>query len=205
MGAQSSAEHWDQIYQARPSPQLGWYEPRPSTLGLVIAYSKPTDAVIDVGGGDSHLVDELVDRSYGDVTVLDVSDVALSRSRSRLAGRTKGISWIRADVTKFTPQRTWDLWHDRAVFHFLLEKDQTDAYRAVARRSLAPDGRLVVATFSLDGPERCAGLPVAHYGVDSLVAAFAPDFEPMSVQPITRASSADGDQRPYVGGVFRVS
>jgi SAM-dependent methyltransferase len=204
MRSEDNEEHWDRIYEARPSHDLGWYEPRPSTLGLVVAHSVPTDSVIDVGGGDGRLVDELIERGYDDVTVLDVSHVALSRSQSRLGERAQGVSWIRADVTQFAPQRRWDLWHDRAVFHFLVEKDDAEAYRATARQALAPGGRLAVAAFSHEAPERCAGLPVARYDIDSLVTAFAPDFEPISVGHLTSAGSGVGDQRPYVGAVFGV-
>lgn len=205
MGSESTEEHWDRIYETQRSHELGWYELQPSTMGLVIANSTPADSVIDMGGGDSRMVDELIDRGYGDLTVLDVSEVALTRARSRLGSRAQGVEWIRADVTQFAPQRRWDLWHDRAVFHFLVEKGHASAYRTAALRALAPGGRLIVATFSLDAPEQCAGLSVTRYDVDSLVAAFTPDFEAVSVGPIAPVSSAGGDRRPYVGAVFRVS
>jgi len=198
-------EHWETVYGAR-SQDLGWYEPEPSTLELVTAHSSAGDSLIDVGGGDSRLVDNLLDLGYDDVTVLDLSTVALDRARTRLAARALTARWVHADVTQFEPDRTWDLWHDRAVFHFLVDEDQRDAYRAVLRRAVAPGGSLVVAAFGPGAPERCAGLPVVHYDANSLTAAFAPDFQPIAVGRLDPARSGEGDQRPYVAGVFnRVS
>ena len=198
----TSEEHWNAVYGRRPTVELGWYEPDPSTLGLVIAQSTPGDSVIDVGGGDSRLVDALLDRGYGDVTVLDLSEVALERARGRLGARGQTVDWIHADVTGFAPERTWAMWHDRAVFHFLVTSEQRDAYRAAALRVIAPGGRLVVSTFSSEGPEQCAGLPVCRYDVDSLPAALAPEFELVTVGPLAAGPSAEGDQRPYIGAVL---
>ncbi|MCP3977263.1 MAG: class I SAM-dependent methyltransferase [bacterium] len=198
----TSEEHWSAVYERRPTEELGWYESDPSTLGLVIAHSTPDDSVIDVGGGDSRLVDALVNRGYGDMTVLDLSEVALERARGRLGGRGRTVEWIHADVTGFAPERTWALWHDRAVFHFLTTREQRDAYRAVASRAIAPGGRLVVATFSSEGPEQCAGLAVCRYDVDSLPAAFAPEFQLVTVGPLAAGRSGEGDQRPYIGAVL---
>ena len=194
-------EHWDGVYGA-PSEDLGWYEPEPSTLGLVTMHSSSKDAVVDVGGGDSRLLDNLLDRGYEDVTVLDLSAVVLDRARNRLGSRARDVTWIHSDVTRLDPERTWDLWHDRAVFHFLVDKEQRDAYRAVLRQAIAPGGALVVAAFALGAPERCAGLPVVHYDSDSLTAAFAPDFEPIAVNRLDPSPGGIGDQRPYVAGVF---
>lgn len=201
MSAKPSEEHWDVVYGAG-SEHLGWYEPEPSTLGLVTTNSSPKDAVIDVGGGDSRLVDNLLDLGYGDVTAFDLSAVALERARSRLGSRAGGVRWIQGDVTEFEPDRTWDLWHDRAVFHFLVEEKQRDAYRAALRKAIAPGGLLVVAAFAPGAPERCAGLSVVHYDEDSLAAAFASDFEVVAVSRLDPARSDQGDQRPYVAGVF---
>lgn len=199
----STEEHWDKIYARRPTADLGWYEPEPSTLGLVTAHASLGDSVIDVGGGDSRLVDRLLDLGFGDLTVLDLSAVAIERARGRIGSRGSAVAWIHADVTEFVPSRTWDLWHDRAVFHFLVTKAQRDAYRAAAVRAVAPEGLLVVATFSSDAPEKCAGLPVSRYDLDSLPAAFAPEFDVVTVSAIAPGRSAEGDRRPYVGAVLR--
>ncbi len=202
VGSRRSEEHWDEVYGQR-SESLGWYEPDPSTLGLVTSHSSPRDSVIDVGGGDGRLVDNLLDLGYEDVTALDLSAVALDRARSRLGSRAAGVGWIHCDVTLFEPYRTWDLWHDRAVFHFLVGEEPRDAYCAVLRRSVEPGGLLVVAAFGLGAPERCAGLPVAHFDADSLTAAFAPHFTPITVRGLAPTRSDEGDQRPYIGGVFK--
>jgi SAM-dependent methyltransferase len=199
----SNQDHWNRVYEGRPTEQLGWHEAEPSTLELVTAHSTPDDSLIDVGGGDSRLVDVLLARGYGDLTVLDLSKVALERACDRLGSHARAVAWVQADVTEFAPGRTWDLWHDRAVFHFLVTEAQRDAYRGAALRAIAPGGRLVLATFASDGPEQCAGLPVARYDVDSLPAAFAPEFETITVGPIAPRRSTDGDQRPYVGAVLR--
>jgi SAM-dependent methyltransferase len=197
-----TSAHWNRIYAARPSQELGWYESEPSTLELVTANSTRADSVIDVGGGDSRLVDELLDRGYRDITVLDLSDVALRRTRERLGDRAESVEWIHADVTGFAPLRTWDVWHDRALFHFLVSDDERDAYCEVASRAVEPGGRLIVAAFSTEGPDHCAGLPVHRFDTDSLAAAFGPDFEAVTITHIIPQRSIEADQRPYVAAVF---
>lgn len=194
--------HWDEIYTTRSSHELGWFEPEPSTLELVTAHSTPANSIIDVGAGDGRLVDELLEIGYRDVTVLDVSGAALERARARLGPRADGVEWIHADVTRFVPLRTWDLWHDRAVFHFLVKDDERDAYRATAERAISASGKLVIATFRTIGPDHCAGLPVCRYDLESLPAAFAPTFELVSVDHLPSGQPTEGDQRPYVAAVL---
>jgi SAM-dependent methyltransferase len=196
-----ASRHWDDVYGARASAELGWYEPVPSTLEFVTANTTPTSSVIDVGGGDGGLAEELLDRGYGDLTVVDLSEVALDRAQERLGARAAVVTWVRADVTEFVPNRTWDLWHDRAAFHFLVDLERRDRYCRVAASAVRRGGVLVVATFSTDGPDQCAGLPVARYDIDSLPAAFAPEFAPVSVGPVKPRSSI-GDQRPYIVAVL---
>lgn len=193
-------EHWNVVYAA-PEHDLGWYEPEPSTLALVTEHSSRHQSVIDVGGGDSRLVDRLLDLGYEDITVLDLSPVALDRARQRLGSKARSVTWVQSDVTSFEPDRRWELWHDRAVFHFLVDAYRRDAYRAVLRSALAPRSVFVVAAFSPAGPARCAGLPVAHYDTSSLAAEFASDFDPISLGEVV-PRSGEGDQRPYVAGVF---
>lgn len=194
--------HWDTVYSGGPTEETGWYEPTPSTLDLLTRHSNPTESVIDIGAGDSALPSMLLDEGYADIAILDVSDVALERSGRRLGERATAVALIRADVTDWGPDRTWDVWHDRAVFHFLTEQADREAYVAAARSALVIGGRLIVATFSLDGPDRCAGLPVRRYSGEELVATFAPWFEPVEVMDVEPASAV-GDQRPYIAAVFR--
>ncbi len=194
-------EHWDRVYGGAASDELGWYEPEPSTLALVVSNSTPADSVIDVGGGDSRLVEALLALGYGDLAVMDLSAVALQRARDRLGRRAEQVSWLHADVTRFEPDRQWDLWHDRALFHFLVDEAERDAYLDAARRAIVPGGLLVIATFGPEAPERCAGLPVCRYSPDSLVATFASGFDTVEVRGL--APGRAGDQRPYVAAVLR--
>lgn len=196
-------EHWDNIYRTRGTEDLGWYEPRPSTLALVQRFSSPSDPVIDIGGGDSRMVDELTEAGYSDLTVLDLSNLALARARSRLGSAGGSVSWIRTDVTRWEPIRTWALWHDRAVFHFLTAEQDRRAYVGIARRAMARGGHLVVATFALDGPDQCAGLPVERYDAERLAAAFGPGFGVVEHTTEHRQDSGGGDSRPYVAVVMQ--
>lgn len=135
------------------------------------------DAVLDAGGGASTLVDYLLDDGFADVSVLDVSSNALVRSRERLDERADKVTWIEADILEFQPRRLYDLWHDRAVFHFLTEAHDCDRYVDVVRNSLRADGNLVLATFGPDGPMRCSGLDIQRYGIDELQQCFGQVFE----------------------------
>lgn len=201
----STDAHWDGVYQARPSDQLGWYQSAPATGPLVRHHSTPADAVIDVGAGDGRLVDQLLADGYQQVTALDLSTQALAQARTRLGPDAERVRWVEADVTTWEPTGTFQLWHDRAVFHFLTGPADRVAYVSVARRALGPGGRVVIATFSPDGPETCAGLPVVRYQVEDLVAEFAPHFEPVvTVDRLAPIDTDTGDQRPYVAAVLRL-
>ena len=197
-----SQTHWDSVYATGHLDELGWYEPLPSTLGLVRAFSTPADSVIDVGGGTSSLTMELALLGYRDLTVLDISERALGASRNALGEDAGVVSWIRSDVTSYQPDRRWRLWPDRAVFHFLVEQEAREAYRSVAASAVESDGILIVATFAPDGPEKCAGLEVRRYDVDALAGEFAPDFDLVKGSRLVPIA-ATGDQRPYIGVVLR--
>ncbi len=199
----ASQEHWDTIYQTRPTEDLGWYQPSPSTLDLVLRFSTPTDPVIDIGGGDSHMVDELVAVGYQDVTVLDLSSAALKRSQARLGKAADNVAWICADITDWEPTSTWSLWHDRAVFHFLADPDDQRRYVETARRAIAPGGHLVVATFALDGPEQCAGVPVRRYDAEQLADVIGSDFRLVEHGQMSGQTVEVGDRRPYVAVVMQ--
>lgn len=192
-----SQAHWDSVYATEHLDGLGWYEPRASTLGLVRAYSAPGDSVIDVGGGTSLLTMELAGLGYRDLTVLDISERALCASRNALGEHAEVVNWIRADVTSYRPDRRWQLWHDRAVFHFLVEQEAREAYRSVAASAVEPGGILIVATFAAEGPTKCAGLDVRRYDVAALAGELAPDFDLVEGRRLTPIS-ATGDQRPYI-------
>ena len=176
--ALSRREHWEGVYEQKEPDSVSWYEETPAvSLELIGELGVTPDAsVIDVGGGASRLVDEIVARGHLDVTVLDVSERALDYGRRRLAERV-GVTWLCQDLLSFEPERKYDLWHDRAVFHFLVAAADRERYLEVVRSALLPGGLVIVATFAADGPESCSGLPVARYDPDGLAAVLGEGFE----------------------------
>ncbi len=163
------SEHWNTVHNDRSEAALTWYEEQPSlSHELVMKYSRPGDAIIDMGGGASKLVDSLAGDGYGPLTVLDVSEAALQTSKDRLGERADIVTWIAADITKWTPGRTFALWHDRAVFHFLTDERDRAAYVSAMDTALVPGGKAIMATFAEDGPEMCSGLPVVRYSSEGL-------------------------------------
>ncbi len=170
------ADHWDATYTERGAEDVSWFQSEPHTsLALFDALGVRRDAaVIDVGGGASALVDRLVTHGYVDLTVLDISPVALDLARDRVGDAAK-VEWVVSDVLTWAPERRYDLWHDRAVFHFLTDPDDRAAYLATLTEAV-PTGAVILATFAPDGPETCSGLPVARYGPDEL-ADLLPDFD----------------------------
>jgi SAM-dependent methyltransferase len=157
-------DHWEQVYRDKGETEVSWHQPRSErSLRLIRATAGPTDPVIDVGGGASRLVDDLLAAGYEDITVLDISATSLARSRARLGALADRATWIAADVTAWRPERTWRVWHDRAVFHFLTEIADQDAYVAALARATAPGAMVVIATFAPDGPAMCSGLPVVRW------------------------------------------
>ena len=175
----SDQEHWDRVYTSRNAREVSWFQPHleRSLAFIEAANVGPTSAVIDVGGGASTFVDDLLARGFENVTVLDVSRAALDASRARLGERAARVHWLCADVTKASlPEAAYDFWHDRAVFHFLRDREARERYVAAVRRSLKPGGHVVVATFGPHGPEQCSGLEVMRYSPEELHAEFGPHF-----------------------------
>ena len=171
--------HWEGIYRTKGDAGVSWYQPEAAqSLTLIDALALPAGSrIVDIGGGASPLVDGLLDRGYTDVTVLDLSLSALEASAARLGARGAVPSWVPGDVLDWTPPQPFDLWHDRAVFHFLTRPEQREQYRRVLAAGTKPGSRLVIGTFALDGPEQCSGLPVNRYDAGSLAAEFAPEWE----------------------------
>jgi len=197
------AAHWESIWSQRRPETVSWYQSVPRTsLDLVTRYARPEDRVLDVGGGASRLVDLLLQRSYRRLAVLDVSPAALDHARARLGPGAEAVDWIVADVTNWCPTVPVELWHDRAVFHFLVEPAERAAYVAAAGNGIAPGGHLVVATFALDGPEMCSGLPVQRYDAAGLAAAFGPDFDLVETATERHVTPTGADQ-PFVYVVLR--
>ena len=170
MGA-SGKDHWEHVYRASGPEAKSWYQPVPEkSMAMIRRSGVPKGApVIDVGGGASTLVDRLVGADYSDVTVLDISAAALDAARKRIGEQGDDVHWIETDLLAFEPDRRYYLWHDRAVFHFLVEPGDVDRYLGVLRTALVPKGHFVLATFGPEGPERCSNLPVHRYSLDELV------------------------------------
>ena len=172
--------HWDAIFEKKPSSQLGWFQPHlSSSLELLSRADLPKESsIIDVGGGDSTLVDDLLAQGHDDITVLDVSRAALARARSRLGLRAERVRWIEGDILDTAlPERHYHLWHDRALFHFLVEEADRALYVAKLIASLAPAGRVIFATFAPDGPSQCSGLPTMRYAPADLLSLLGTGFE----------------------------
>src|SRR5512135_678648 len=170
-------EHWDTVHVSKAPGQASWFQawPQPS-LRLLSSVTAPSSAVLDVGAGTSTLADALVGAGWSDVTVLDVSAEALAIVRARLGARQHDVSFVVGDVLSWQPERTYHVWHDRAVFHFLVQPDERQRYIATARRAVSMGGAVVIAAFAVDGPMQCSGLPTARYSADELAEAFAPAF-----------------------------
>lgn len=171
--------HWEKVYGTKATDSVSWYQEH-AECSLSLIRNTGVDkaaAIIDVGGGASTLVDDLIADGYSDVSVLDLSAAALSAARRRLGARAAQVQWLEADVTEADlPSHRYDVWHDRAVFHFLTEPQQRQAYVKTVFRSVKPGGHVIVATFADDGPTQCSGLPVMRYTADELHAQFGDAF-----------------------------
>jgi SAM-dependent methyltransferase len=171
--------HWEKIYREKGDRDTSWFQPRPETsLALIEATGEPRTApLIDVGGGTSRLVDRLLDSGRDNLTVLDISGIALEKTRRRLGTRATAVRWLEADLLEADLPGPWRIWHDRAVFHFLTDEEDRQRYLQQVRRHLAPGGHLVIATFGPEGPQACSGLPVRRYSPDQLAEVLGEGFE----------------------------
>lgn len=174
-----SKDHWEKVYSTKAADDVSWFQPHADMSMRLIHDSGLSKgaAIIDVGGGASTLVDDLLNEGYGNITVLDLSGAALETSRSRLGPLADGVQWMEADIThaEFEPH-SLDLWHDRAVFHFLTSEADRAAYVHQVLRALKPGGHVIMATFGANGPMQCSGLPVMRYAPDELHAEFGEAF-----------------------------
>ncbi len=171
--------HWENVYTTKTEKGVSWFEESPTiSLDLIRSTGAGLDApIIDIGGGASRLVDALVDDGFEAVTVLDLSKTALARAKARLGTRAAKVRWIVADVTTWEPSETYEVWHDRAAFHFLTEPKDRGAYAERVERAVRPGGQVIIGTFAPEGPERCSGLPVARHDAASLGEILGSAFE----------------------------
>ena len=171
--------HWETIYATKATNEVSWYQASPDlSLALITATGAGKDArIIDIGGGASRLVDALVDAGFTKLTVLDISPMALQRARERLGALARQVTWLEADIAAGLVPGTFDVWHDRAVFHFLTEAGDRARYVRAVENALGPDGHVIMATFAPDGPPRCSGLPVMRYDAEELRRELGASFE----------------------------
>ena len=172
-------KHWEDIYQTKELKDVSWYQPNPQTsLDFIKKYEISTKSkIIDIGGGDSFLVDHLVELGFQDITVLDISEAAIERAKYRLGVKAKNVTWIVEDVINFQPAEKYDFWHDRAVFHFLTNEEDRKKYVRQVMRSVKHGGHVIISTFGLEGPDTCSGLDVIKYDADSLHTEFGKTFQ----------------------------
>lgn len=189
--------HWQTVYEDKGETEVSWFQEHPaSSLALIRDSGLGTGArIIDIGGGASRLVDHLVDQGFRSIAVLDIAPAALERARHRLGEPAAQVEWLVADVTGWMPSTHFDLWHDRAVFHFLIDPADRAAYATAMAAAVPKGGQAIIGTFALDGPERCSGLPIRRYDADGLAAEFARHFEPIAAMTEDHLTPAGKVQR----------
>jgi SAM-dependent methyltransferase len=190
-------EHWEKIYREKKTTDVSWFQREPArSLDWIrsVAPSKAA-AIVDVGGGASVLVDRLLDLEYESLTVLDLSAGALDASRSRLGARADRVRWVEADVLRCDATLACDVWHDRAVFHFLTEAEDRKRYLDLVKRSVRSGGHVILAAFAPDGPEKCSGLPVRRYDAALVQEEFGGDFRLLREEAELHRTPADKEQR----------
>lgn len=172
-------KHWENIYKTKELKDVSWFQPTPETsLDFFKQFNVQTNAkIIDIGGGDSFLVDHLLDLGYQDISVLDISAAAINRAKQRLGNKAKNVKWIVADAATFKPTEKYDFWHDRAAFHFLTDEHEISNYLQTAQESIKPTGVLVIGTFSEQGPKKCSGIEIKQYSETTMTYQLKKFFE----------------------------
>lgn len=197
-------QHWENVYQTKSSVEVSWYEPDPKqSLELILQVTgEPRGRVLDVGGGQSFLVDKLLDAGFSHVAVLDISQTAIEATKVRLAERASQVEWIVADITHRDSLGEFDVWHDRAVFHFITAPDDRKRYVELLKRSLPIGGHFVVGTFAKGGPEKCSGLAIRQYDAATMQAELGPAFEPVECSEYLHTTPT-GKPQQFFFGVYK--
>src|SRR5690606_27496275 len=174
--------HWENIYETKTLKEVSWYQPTPETsLEFIQKMSIPKDAaIIDIGGGDSFLVDYLLDLGFSNISVLDISEKAIERAKERLETKADLVKWIITDITEFKPKEKYDFWHDRAAFHFLTNQEDVKKYVEIAEKSINQNGVLFIGTFSEYGPKKCSGIEIKQYSEEKIIRLFEPKFQKLN-------------------------
>jgi len=179
MDSSSTKQHWEKIYQTKDTVrEVSWYQDIPKTsTDLILSIGVDKNAsIIDIGGGDSKLVDKLLELGFKNISVLDISAKALQKAKTRLGEKAESVAWIEADILEFGTESRFDIWHDRAAFHFLTKEEDIVRYVEIAGKFIKPSGYLIISTFSMSGPKKCSGLDVTQYSEDSIKKTFQRDF-----------------------------
>jgi ubiquinone/menaquinone biosynthesis C-methylase UbiE len=190
--------HWERVYTTKAPTDVSWYQTYPTrSMELIQSVAPGADAsIIDVGGGDSVLVDALLGAGHRSITILDISGAALRRAQARLGANAAAVKWIEADLTHADlPERSFDVWHDRAVLHFLTDAGDRERYVAAVSRAVTPGGHVVVAAFAPDGPTRCSGLDIVQYGADDFATLFGAAFALRDAQQNVHVTPSGAEQR----------
>ncbi len=179
MEAFNTKEHWENIYKTKQLNQVSWYQPKPETsIEIFNSFNFPKTAnIIDVGAGDSFFVDFLLDNNFVNITVLDISENAINRAKKRLGNRSKKVKWIIANSATFKSSESYDFWHDRAAFHFLTKAEEISSYIKNLNKNLNISGKLVIGTFSENGPQMCSGIKVTRYSEKKMTETFQNYFK----------------------------
>lgn len=196
--------HWDNVYNTKAGNEVSWFQLYPKTsMDFVEWLNLPLDAnIIDVGGGDSHFVDALLDKGYQNIWVLDISAKAIEKAKTRLGERAIQVNWIVSDITEFKPTVLFDFWHDRAAFHFLTTEEKINQYVSIAEEAIRKNGYLLIGTFSEKGPDKCSGLAIKKYSEATLQATVKPAFNKVSCLTQDHTTPFDTKQN-FLYCVFR--
>ena len=186
-------KHWETIYQTKELKDVSWYQPTPETsLNFLEEFKVPKTAkIIDVGGGDSFLVDHLLKLGYQDITVLDISESAIDKAKKRLGDQANNVKWIVADAATFQPTEKYDFWHDRAAFHFLTDEHDISNYLETAQQAINPLGVLVIGTFSEQGPTKCSGIEIKQYSEATMTEELHSFFEKVRCKTVDHQTPSD--------------
>ncbi|MCW8925846.1 MAG: class I SAM-dependent methyltransferase [Xanthomonadales bacterium] len=196
-GVVDTKGHWENVYAGKPATQVSWYQPEPA-LSLRLIHEAGVDKdspLVDIGGGASTLVDALCEQGYESVSVLDVSASALAQARARLGERAGRVEWFEADITAFDPPHSFQLWHDRAVFHFLTDKADRASYVQTLKKCLLAGGQVTIMTFAIGGPKKCSGLDIVQYDAEKMCLELGPEFDLLDTGHDVHITPAGGEQK----------
>lgn len=176
---ENKKEHWENVFATKAETEVSWFQTYPITsVEFLELFDLPLDAhIIDVGGGDSHFVDALLDKGFKNIYVLDISSNAIARAKDRLGSKAEKVNWIITDITEFEPTIKFDFWHDRAAFHFLTSEEKINKYVSIAEHAINQNGYLILGTFSESGPNKCSGLEIKQYNESSMSSRFEYTFD----------------------------